>query len=195
MEYSPRIVDAFAFTYALHRAQVRKGSHVPYITHLMGVAAIVGRHGGDEDQFIAALLHDAVEDQGGRDTLDRIREVFGEDVAYYVKGCTDSDTEPKPPWQERKERFIQDTTDAEPKLKLVVAADKLHNARSIIGDLRERGDSVWRMFKGGRDNTLWYYAEMVRALGTGWSHPILRELSDAVDAMHRAAHDLTLEGR
>lgn len=190
MEYSSRIVDAFAFTYALHRTQVRKGSHVPYITHLMGVAAIVGRHGGDEDQLIAALLHDAVEDQGGRDTLERIREAFGADVARYVDGCSDSDTDPKPPWQERKERFIQKATKAAPELKLIIAADKLHNARSIISDLREQGNSAWRIFKGGRENTLWYYAEMVRALAEDWSHPVLRELSDAVDIMQRVAYDL-----
>jgi len=190
MEYSPRIVDAFAFAYALHRTQVRKGSHVPYITHLMGVAAIVGRYGGDEDQFIAALLHDAVEDQGGRETLDRIREAFGADVARYVEGCTDSDTQPKPPWRDRKERFIENTKCAEPRIRLIIAADKLHNARSIISDLDECGNEVWRRFKAGQDDTLWYYGEMVRALSTGWSHPILRELSSAVDDMHRRACEL-----
>lgn len=187
MEYSPRIVEAFAFAYELHRTQVRKGSHVPYLTHLMGVAAIVGRHGGNEDQVIAALLHDAVEDQGGRETLGRIREAFGGDVAGYVEGASDSDTEPKPPWKERKERFIGSTTAAPPALKLIIAADKLHNARSIISDLHERGNDVWRMFKGGRDNTLWYYGEMVRALAAGWAHPMVRELSRTVDEMQRLA--------
>jgi len=190
MDYSPRIVEAFSFTYELHHAQRRKGSRVPYITHLMGVAAIAGRHGADEDQFIAALLHDAVEDQGGRNTLERIRSVFGEVVAGYVEGCSDSDAEPKPPWRERKERFIEHAKTADPKLKLVIAADKLHNARSIVSDLSERGGAVWDLFKGRRDGTLWYYGEMVRALALGWPHPILRELSHVVDEMHRIAHEM-----
>ena len=193
MEYSPRIVDAFACTYELHRTQVRKGSHVPYITHLMGVAAIVGRYGGDEDQFIAALLHDAVEDQGGKDTLDLIQDRFGITVASYVDGCTDSDQTPKPPWQERKEQFIEATKHASPKQKLIIAADKLHNVRSIVSDLHERGNAVWKMFKGGRGNTLWYYGEMVRALSTGWSHALLRELATEHDIMHRLAIELEKE--
>lgn len=193
MEYSPRIVDAFAFAYELHRKQVRKGSRVPYITHLMGVAAIVGRYAGDEDQFIAALLHDAVEDQGGLETLDRIRERFGDTVAGYVAGCSDSDDSPKPPWRERKERFIAFVKSAPPEQRLVIAADKLHNARAIVSDLHEKGNALWDLFKAGREGTLWYYAEVVRALGEGWTHPLLRELSHAVDAMQRLAVRLEKE--
>jgi len=187
MDYSPRIVDAFAFTYELHRTQVRKGSKVPYITHLMGVAAIVGRHGGDEDQFIAALLHDAVEDQGGRDTLERIRERFGDAVAAYVEGCSDADTDPKPPWQERKEQFIESMKKASPGLKLIIAADKLHNTRALVSDLHEKGNAVWDLFRAGREGSLWYYAEMVRALSADWSHPLLRELAEEVDVLQRLA--------
>ena len=187
MEYSPRVVEAFAYAYALHRTQVRKGSRVPYITHLMEVAAIVGRYGGDEDQFIAALLHDAVEDQGGRKTLSAIRERFGPKVAEYVEGCTDSYEIPKPEWRERKTKFIEITVSAPPKQKLIIAADKLHNARSILSDLHEKGDKAWAIFKSGRDEVLWYYAEMVCALSSGWSHPILRELADTVDTMQRLA--------
>jgi (p)ppGpp synthase/HD superfamily hydrolase len=193
VEYTHRIVEAFAFTYDLHRTQVRRGSHVPYITHLMGVASIVGRHGGSEDQFIAALLHDAVEDQGGGETLARIREKFGDTVARYVEGCSDSYGEPKPPWEERKERFIEKTRSADPDLKLIIAADKMHNARSIVSDLYERGNVVWKMFNGGRDNTLWYYAQMVDALGMGWVHPLLRELVHEVDRLHRLAMELERE--
>jgi (p)ppGpp synthase/HD superfamily hydrolase len=166
---------------------------VPYLTHLMGVAAIVGRYGGDEEQFIAALFHDAVEDQGGRETLERIRERFGDTVAGYVEGCTDSDRDPKPPWQERKEQFIEAASHASPEQKLIVAADKLHNARSIVSDLHDRGNAVWKMFKGGREGTLWYYSEIVRALSTGWSHRLLRELAEEVDIMHRIALRLERE--
>ncbi|NIA15311.1 MAG: HD domain-containing protein [Nitrospiraceae bacterium] len=193
MEYTPRIVDAFAFAYELHKKQVRKQSHVPYITHLMAAAATVGGHAGDEDQFIAALLHDAAEDQGGAETLNRIRERFGDAVAGYVAACSDSYDDPRPPWHERKGRFLEGVADADPKLKLVVAADKLHNARSIVSDLHERGNDVWRMFKAGRESTLWYYGEVVRALAKDWTHPVLRELGDAVDLMQRVASELGAE--
>lgn len=186
MEYSQRIVDAFALCYELHRTQIRKGSHVPYITHLMGVAAIVGRHGGNEEQFIAALLHDAVEDQGGQPTLDRIRAQFGKTIAGYVEGCSDSDIEPKPPWRERKEKFVEATRHAAPELKLIIAADKLHNIRSTLSDLCEHGPRVWRIFKGGKEGCVWYHRAMLQALRENWDHPLLRELADAVDALEAA---------
>jgi GTP pyrophosphokinase len=187
MEYSSRVVDAFAFAYELHCKQVRKGSLVPYITHLMGVAAIVGRYGGDEDQFIGALLHDAVEDQGGIATLDRIRERFGDVVAEYVLGCSDSCESPKLPWRERKERFIAFTATASPKQKLIIAADKLHNTRAVVNDLYDQGDKVWDLFKTGREGNLWYHMEVVRALAKNWSHPLLRELTEEVEKLHRLA--------
>ena len=194
MEYSPRIIDAFAYALELHDGQARKLSAVPYITHLMAVAAIVGEHGGDEDQLIAGLLHDAAEDQGGLETLAAIRERFGDTVAGYVEGCTDSYTIPKPPWRARKEAFLERLEDAPPEVKLIVAADKLHNARATITALREKGNAIWGEFRGGRDDTLWYYAELVRVLAKGWSHPALRDLADAVDALHRRAQALGYEG-
>ena len=190
MQYTARIVDAFALAFELHASQERKGTGVPYITHTMAAAATVGGYGGDEDQFIAALLHDAVEDQGGQDTLLRIRERFGERVAAYVLECSDSTTSPKPPWRERKERFIERIAGASPETKLIVASDKLHNARATVSNLGEIGNEVWQRFKGGRDGTLWYYTEVLRALGTGWAHPILRELAGAVDALNRYAFEL-----
>lgn len=190
MKYTSRVVDAFGFAYELHREQVRKGSRVPYITHLMGVAATVGNYGGSESQFIAALLHDAVEDQGGRQALDQIRDRFGDEVAGYVAGCSDSDVIPKPPWRERKEEFLKGIADAPPQLKLIIAADKLYNARAIMKTLRERGNATWDLFKGGREGTLWYYGEAVRALSANWSHPILEELAEAVDALHRMVLEL-----
>ncbi|MBI4558933.1 MAG: HD domain-containing protein [Candidatus Hydrogenedentes bacterium] len=188
MTFSDRIVEAFAFTHGLHQQQRRKGSEVPYLTHLMAVAALVGEYGGNESQVIGALLHDAVEDQGGQETLERIRAKFGDEVAGYVAGCSDADGEPKPPWEERKRRFLKSVTHAPSSVKLIVAADKLHNARSILKDFRELGDAVWQRFRGGREGSLWYYSEMVRALATGWSHPILLELSEAVDALQCAAN-------
>jgi len=188
MTYTTRILDAVALAFELHSKQKRKLSGVPYISHLMAVAATVGDHGGDEDQFVAALLHDAAEDQGGHDTLARIRERFGEAVARYVEGCTDAFTVPKPPWRGRKEDFLKRLEDADARVKLVVAADKLHNARATVTALRQHGEAIWGEFRGGRDDTLWYYAEVLRALAKGWSHPVLRELADAVDALHREAH-------
>lgn len=182
-----RLDEAFAFAHELHREQRRKGSRVPYITHLMSVAALVGEYGGDEDQMVAALLHDAVEDQGGRSTLDAIRERFGERVAGYVIQCSDAETEPKPPWRARKEAFADSVRAAPPEIKLLVAADKLHNARATIVDLDNEGPGVWQRFRGGRMGTLWYYDLMLEALEDGWSHPILRELRECVRTLHEAA--------
>ncbi len=187
MPQSSRLAEAFAFADALHGDQRRKGSDVPYITHLMAVAALVGEHGGDEDQMIAALLHDAAEDQGGEGTLERIRLQFGPAVADYVAGCSDTFATPKPPWRTRKERFLQRIESAAPSLRLIVAADKLHNVRSILRDLEACGNSVWERFTGKRDGTLWYHAEAVQALAEGWPAPIVTELADAVDALQRTA--------
>ena len=193
MEFTDRLVQAFQVAHDLHRYQTRKGSELPYMTHLMGVAAIVGDYCGTEDQVIAALLHDAVEDQGGEETLERIRVIFGEGVATLVSGASDSLTIPKPPWRERKTQFIARLAEADPEQKLVVAADKLHNARALIRDLDNRGNLLWPLFKGGREGTLWYYGEIVRALGTGWRHPILAVLCDTVDVLMRKAAQLENE--
>ncbi len=187
MTLSKRFTEAFVLAADLHRDQVRKGSEAPYITHLMGVASLVGQFGGSEDQMIAALLHDAVEDQGGEETLAVIRERFGETVADYVDGCTDSYTTPKPPWLERKQAFVAATRSAPDELRLVIAADKLHNAGTMVTDLREVGDKLWERFRADRDQTLWYHAEILKALGENWDHPILRELALTVGALHAAA--------
>lgn len=183
MAYSERIVDALALTHELHRDQQRKGSRTPYITHLMSVAALVGEFGGDEDQFIAALLHDAVEDQGGLKVLERIRKRFGARVADYVWVCTDAHETPKPPWRTRKEQHIAKVAGTSPAIKLIVAADKLHNVRSIRTDLRQHGEEVWKRFSGGREGSLWYYREMLAALRRDWEHPILEELRGALEGL------------
>lgn len=177
MPYSNRLEEAFALAHSLHREQTRKGSNLPYITHPMAVAALVGEYGGDENQVIAALLHDAVEDQGGAETLALIRERFGEEVADLVDGCTDAYGEPKPPWQERKQAHIDSIRTAPGSIKLIVAADKLHNLRSMTQDLGEVGNDLWGRFSQPKEKTLWYYAEAIRALGTGWEDPILHALS------------------
>lgn len=190
MPYTNRLSEAFALAEELHRKQHRKGSDVPYITHLMAVAAIVGEHSGDEDQVIAALLHDAVEDQGGQATLARIRERFGDDVARYVLGCSDAHSEPKGPWLERKRAFLEGLKDASPQVKLIVAADKLHNVRTLVNDLYKVRNHLWKRFSGGRDGTLWYYQEALKALAENWDHLILRELHEQVDLLSRLAESV-----
>lgn len=184
--FSPRFARAFLLAEELHRSQTRKGSDIPYITHLLAVAALVGDYGGDEDSVISALLHDAAEDQGGLETLARIRAEFGERVAACVAACSDAHTIPKPPWRARKEAHLARYPSLDGRVRLVLAADKVHNARSIARDLRQKGAAVWQRFTGQREGTLWYYRAALDALRDGWDHPILDELADAVSAMDRA---------
>lgn len=153
----PRFLRAFEFAARKHAKQTRKASTIPYIAHLMGVASLVMEAGGDEDLAIAALLHDVVEDCGGAPMLKEVRKKFGARVAKVVDGCTDADTYPKPPWRERKETYIAHLRLADADTRLVSAADKLNNVRSILSDYRAIGESVWSRFNGGREGTLWYY--------------------------------------
>ena len=184
--YSVRVVEAFAMMHELHRDQRRKGGDIPYITHLMAVAALVGEHGGDEDCFIAALLHDAVEDQGGEAVLLRIREAFGDKVAALVLGASDTMEVPKPPWRARKEKHIAHMREADADLRMLLCADKIHNARAIIGDLRNCPPDYWRRFNGGKEGTLWYYRTACDALGHGWEHPLLDLLQREVEGLEEA---------
>ena len=183
MAYSDRIAEAFALAHELHQHQVRKGSGVPYIAHPMAVAALVAEFGGSEEQVAAALLHDTVEDCGGLPVLERIREQFGDRVADYVWQCSDSHEAPKPPWQDRKEEHVRVVTEGSPELKLIIAADKLHNGRAILRDLQVHGDAIWARFKGGKDATLWYYHAMAKGLRKDWDHPILDELDHTLHAL------------
>jgi len=153
----PRFTQAFLLAYHKHMGQARKASRIPYITHLMGVASLVLEAGGDEDLAIAALLHDVVEDCGGRPMLKQVRTLFGKRVAGIVDGCTDAYTLPKPPWRKRKENYIRRLKKESTDTRLVSAADKLNNIRSIVSDYRALGESVWSRFNGGRDGTIWYY--------------------------------------
>ena len=170
---------------------MRKGGRAPYITHLMAVAALVGEHGGAEPQVIAALLHDAGEDQGGQATIATIRHRFGAEVADYVTACSDTLESPKPEWRQRKKRFLASLAGASPGVKLIVAADKLHNARSLASELRHQGNALWNRFNGGREGSLWVLAESMRALAQDWSHPILHDLAEAVDRVHRLSAEFS----
>jgi (p)ppGpp synthase/HD superfamily hydrolase len=157
-----RFVDATAWVADLHARQARKGTHIPYVSHLLSVAALVLEDGGDETEAIAALLHDAVEDQGGAPVLEEIRARFGDEVAAIVASCTDTDQTPKPPWLERKMAYLSHLED--PSLTDAVlrvsCADKLHNARSIVVDVRQSGPVAWSRFNAGPEDVLWYYRSL-----------------------------------
>lgn len=161
-----RFSNALKYAANLHRDQVRKGTTIPYVTHLMSVSALVLEHGGDEDQAIAALLHDAVEDQGGLETLRKIRTRFGPRIAQLVMSCTDAVErvgQPKPPWRERKLAYIEKLSTLPPDAALIITCDKLHNLNCLILDLRRDGPSTLSRF--ARPASLgWYYSAVTTAL-------------------------------
>ena len=171
MRLSPRFEAALVMATQLHAGQMRKGTEeqkrngteIPYVSHLLGVSSLVLEYGGSEDQAIAALLHDAVEDQGGIKTLDRIRDHFGSEVAEIVDHCTDAYEDTKPEWRQRKETYVDEVPNMPATAALVSCADKLHNARAILSDLREVGDELWGRFTGGKNGTRWYYSSLVEA--------------------------------
>ena len=187
MMLSARFTDGLIFATQLHGNQTRKGSGVPYIAHLLGVASIALEHGANEDEAIAALLHDAIEDQGGAPTREEICRRFDDTVTAIVDGCTDTDITPKPPWRQRKEAYIAHISKASTSVLLVSASDKLHNARSILNDYRVLGDAVWERFKGGKEGTLWYYRSLVKAFLTAGATPLVNELERTVDELERLA--------
>ena len=164
MSYGERFERALVYASRVHGGQDRKGTSVPYVTHLLAVAAIVGENGGTEDEVVAALLHDAPEDQGGEARLEDIRLRFGPAVAETVAGCTDTYEDPKPPWRERKERYLAHLAGAPEPVRLVSTADKLHNARTVLADYRAVGEDLWDRFTGGREGTLWYYRAVADTL-------------------------------
>ena len=181
---SYRFTNALVYTARLHADQFRKGTPIPYVSHLLGVTALVLEAGGDEDQAIAALLHDAVEDQGGQETLIEIRERFGDRVAAIVEGCSDATSTPKPPWRKRKETYLAHLIEASPDVLLVSLADKLHNARSIYRDLKENGLEILQKFRGGKSGTLWYYNELVKIFYTSSHSTMVQEFSQVVEQIN-----------
>jgi (p)ppGpp synthase/HD superfamily hydrolase len=185
LAYTEKFEEALGYATRVHRDQPRKGTGVPYVTHLLAVAAIVGENGGTEYEVIAALLHDAPEDAGGEAQLAEIRARFGDGVADIVAGCTDTYEDPKPPWRARKEAYLDHLAEAPAPVRLVSAADKLHNARSVLLDYRAVGEDLWGRFNGSRAGTLWYYRAVADALaGDG---PVADELERVVAELERAA--------
>ena len=187
---SALLCRAFEFALSVHGGQVRKGHGVPFVSHLMAVSALVLEHGGDAEEAAAALLHDTIEDT--ETTPEALEELFGPRVAAIVLACTDN-LQPCPPgWRDRKARFILCIRHMDASARLVVAADKLHNARDVVGALRERGDDAFKPFWGGKEGTVWYYRAALTALERSEDdRPGLRSLLDdlrrEVEEMERLA--------
>jgi len=175
-----RFDAAVQYALQVHGGQERKGSGVPYVSHLLGTAAIVLHFGGSEEQAMAALLHDAAEDQGGRGRLEDIRRRFGARVAHMVEGCTDTFETPKPKWEPRKKAYIKRIEAEDADTRLVSAADKLDNVHAIIADLREIGTELWERFNGKEEGARWYYRELVQAYESAGPNALTRELAAAV---------------
>ncbi|MFZ0733033.1 MAG: HD domain-containing protein [Candidatus Sulfotelmatobacter sp.] len=194
MKLGPRFLRAFTFAAKKHSGQARKASTIPYLAHLMGVASLVLEAGGNEDLAIAALLHDVVEDCGGAPMLKEVRRRFGDRAAKIVDGCTDAYVIPKPPWRERKENYIRRLKKEPANTRLVSAADKLNNIRSIISDYRAIGESVWSRFNGGREGTLWYYRTLRDVFLERKPNRITREYALAVKELELLATKNTLSG-
>ncbi|HZQ96231.1 MAG TPA: HD domain-containing protein [Candidatus Sulfotelmatobacter sp.] len=194
IQLGPRFLRAFQFAAEKHRNQTRKASTIPYLAHLMGVASLVLEAGGDEDLAIAALLHDVVEDCGGAPMLKEVRRRFGARVAKIVDGCTDAYVFPKAPWRERKEQYLARLRREDAGTRLVSAADKLNNVRSILSDYRDIGESVWLRFNGGREGTLWYYRTLRDEFSRDKPNRISRDLALAVRDLESLAAGHTESG-
>lgn len=174
--YSSRFIHALQFAGHIHATQRRKGSEIPYLSHLMAVSALVMDHGGTESEAIGALLHDAAEDCGGRPMLDLIRATFGTEVTDIVDGCTDTFEEPKPAWKPRKEIYIRHLRTASDAVRTVACADKLHNMTCTVRDLRRHnGPAYCSRFSTGRDEQVWFYRSCLDAFKKGKAPAMLDE--------------------
>ena len=185
-----RFEEALAYAARAHWKQERKATDVPYVAHLLAVASLVLEHGGGEDEAIAALLHDVVEDQGGALRREDVRLRFGPEVERIVVACSDSDGgEPRPPWEQRKRAYVAHLALSEdPKARLVTACDKLHNARAVLTDYELHGPQLWTRFNGGREGTLWYYRALADELARGGPAGPAAELGRIVSALEERVH-------
>jgi (p)ppGpp synthase/HD superfamily hydrolase len=176
LRLSLQFEKALSYATRIHGGQLRKKTRIPYIAHILGVAAIAMEYGANETEAIAALLHDAVEDCGGAKRLRGIELKFGTTVARIVEGCTDTDQTPKPPWLERKRAYVAHVRHASISTKLVSASDKLHNVRAILMDYRQEGERLWSRFNAGKQGALWYYRTLVNAFTGKRIQPLVQEL-------------------
>jgi len=187
--FSERFEAALVYANQIHAGQVRRKTGMPYIAHLLGVTGIVLEHGGTEEEAIGALLHDAVEDAGGPGRLEDICGRFGAKVAEIVHGCTDSDAMPRPPWRERKTAYLEHLPQASDSVRLVSAADKLHNARALLRTYRKIGETVFERYSGGKAGTLWYYRALVNAFQAAGPRSIAEELDRVVAEIETLKRD------
>jgi HD domain len=186
MKLTDKFTQALAYAERLHRNQTRKGNDIPYVAHLLAVCATVLEHGGDEDVAIAALLHDAVEDQGGEKTQSAIEAMFEPRVARIVAACTDTtsaDPSTKAPWEERKRRHIVKLATVDADVALVTAADKLHNLTAIIRDVRRDGPETLSRFNAGPDQQLWYFTAVAAAIGRHRAVAPVGEIEEGVQVL------------
>lgn len=183
---SEKFDRALQYASIIHAGQTRRTSEAPFLAHLLGVASLVLEYGGDEDEAIGALLHDAVEEAGGPGRLTDIRSRFGEEVANIVEGCTDSQAEPRPPWRALKAASVARIPHASPSVRLVSAADKLYNARVVLKDLRRIGNAVWERTQGSKEGMLWYYRCLVQAYKAGGTNPLVEEFERTVGELELA---------
>jgi (p)ppGpp synthase/HD superfamily hydrolase len=184
-----RYDEALTYAAKLHRTQTRKGTTIPYLSHLLAVSSLVLEAGGDEDLAIAGLLHDSLEDQAASTSFGELEYRFGTRVADIVRACSDAEPAPgeqKPPWQERKRAYLEHLESAPADVLIVSRADKLHNARCIAQDARALGDALWDRFNASKDDQFWYYDEVTRIFGERLPGPQADELAAAVSAMKQA---------
>jgi (p)ppGpp synthase/HD superfamily hydrolase len=183
---SEKFIQAVDHANEAHKGHMRKGTQIPYISHLMAVASLVMESGGSEDEIIAALLHDAVEDCGGKPVLDKIKKRFGQSVASIVDDCTETYEDPKPPWKGRKESYISHIKEGSPSVRLVSCADKLHNVRCLLSDYRQVGEVLWDRFSASKEETLWFYQSMADVLCTsGKDLKVYADLDNAVKELEK----------
>jgi len=188
VQLSPQFEKALIYATRIHGGQLRKKTMIPYIAHILGVAAIALEYGANETEAVAALLHDSVEDCGGAKRLRDIEQKFGKRVAKIVDGCTDTDQTPKPPWLERKKAYVKHVRHASMATKLVSASDKLHNLRAILMAYRQEGKKVWARFAGGKQGALWYYRTLVNAFNGKRIQPLVQEINRTLTELERLAN-------
>jgi (p)ppGpp synthase/HD superfamily hydrolase len=185
MPLSSKFSEALTYACLIHRDQRRKASDVPYVAHLLAVASLAIEAGATEAEAIAALLHDAIEDQ--KIPKEELAKLFGSEVSEIVDGCTDAHTHPKPPWRERKDQHLAHLAHASKSVVLVTTCDKLHNARAVLSDYRALGEAVWSRFNGGREGTLWYYRSVSNVLSSRGKTPLTEELERVVAELESLA--------
>ena len=190
MALTNRYDDALTYTADLHRLQVRKGTAIPYLSHLLAVSSLVLEAGGDEDLAIAGLLHDSLEDQPAGTSYGDLEARFGSRVADIVRACSDAEPAPgeqKAPWLTRKQQYLAHLESAADDVLVVSRADKLHNARSIAQDAHALGDELWKRFNASKADQLWYYSELAHVFRELLPGPQTEELAAAVTSMKAAS--------